>query len=667
MKSYGANLTSVLTLALAMILSPQGLSAQNQKKTSTTPQSSQSAVRATTTAASAQTNSNTIVLPVLGSGTTNFIPLWTGRQVIGNSILSQVPGGLNVAGAMTATSFFGDGSHLVNVNALTLQGLSPSAFVQTTGSNTFTGNQTITGNLTLTGFLNNALTLQGGLTDGNGQEGANILGGFTGDPATGASGNIISPGVIGATIAGGGGSYDSSILPQRPQIGSSTQLTTKQRLHSRLKLHNPSSSGVESAQVQSATAPPATGIQVGPNLVQPAANWSTIGGGLKNTAGGFASTVAGGFGNTSSGNYSTIAGGDVNEATGSESVVGGGTFNSAQGDDSTVSGGLQNTAAGLLSTVSGGGFDPHLSVVVVGPNQALGEGDTVAGGISNTANSSNSSSSCDYGPIVPCGATVGGGIANAALGTTSTVSGGTFNSAIGYDSMIPGGDGNQALGSQSFAAGINAAANYDHSFVWSDGNVGQDTGPNQFVASASGGFFFYTGGFPSTGATLPSGSGSWNSMSDRNVKENFSDVDGKALLAKLATIPIFTWNYKAQAKSIRHMGPTAQDFREAFNLGEDEKHISTVDAQGVALAAIQELYKLSREKNESLEQQLQQVKQAEDAQIAELSRKLEEKLRTVNLLEERLSRIESSLLRTASSSDTQPQMTVLRAEPTQGQ
>ena len=582
----------------------------------------------TTQSADAQTN--TIILPVLGSGTTNFIPLWTGRQVIGNSILSQVPGGINIAGAMTATSFFGDGSHLVNVNALTLQGLSPSAFVQTTGSNTFTGNQTIAGNLTLTGFLNNALTLQGGLTDGNGQEGANILGGFTGDPATGASGNIISPGVIGATIAGGGGSYDSSILPQRPQIGPSTQLTTKQHLRSRLKLHNvPSSPVGESAQVQSATAPPATGIQVGPNLVQPAANWSTIGGGLKNTAGGFASTVAGGFGNTSSGNYSTIAGGDVNQATGSESVVGGGTANSAQGDDSTVGGGNFNTASGVGSTVAGGGLGVDLG------NSALSNADTVGGGTQNLADSSVSTSQ-DNGcalELTPsnCGATVGGGQLNSALASFATVGGGQDNKASGVGSTIPGGFVNQANGEASFAAGEQATANFDYSFVWNGGmsfpsQLGiSDTGPSQFVAGALGGFFFYTSQYATTGATLPGGSGSWNSLSDRNVKENFSDVDGKALLAKLAAVPILTWNYKAQAKSIRHMGPTAQDFREAFNLGEDEKHISTVDAQGVALAAIQALYKITQEK---------------DAKIDELQQALLEQRHVVERLETRLAEVE---------------------------
>lgn len=86
------------------------------------------------------------------------------------------------------------------------------------------------------------------------------------------------------------------------------------------------------------------------------------------------------------------------------------------------------------------------------------------------------------------------------------------------------------------------------------------------------------------------------------MKANFSVVDGQALLANLAALPIATWNYTAQPDSIRHMGPTAQDFSAAFGLGEDERHISTVDAQGVALAAIQALYKQVQELQEQVAQ-----------------------------------------------------------------
>jgi hypothetical protein len=38
----------------------------------------------------------------------------------------------------------------------------------------------------------------------------------------------------------------------------------------------------------------------------------------------------------------------------------------------------------------------------------------------------------------------------------------------------------------------------------------------------------------------------------------------------------------------------AQDFAAAFAVGEDDKHIHPVDAQGVAFAAIQALYKIAK-------------------------------------------------------------------------
>lgn len=78
-------------------------------------------------------------------------------------------------------------------------------------------------------------------------------------------------------------------------------------------------------------------------------------------------------------------------------------------------------------------------------------------------------------------------------------------------------------------------------------------------------------------------------MSDRNVKSEFRAVDSDELLSKLATIPMTTWRYNAQDPSIRHIGPMAQDFYAAFGVGEDDKHITTIDADGVALAAIQAL------------------------------------------------------------------------------
>jgi hypothetical protein len=77
---------------------------------------------------------------------------------------------------------------------------------------------------------------------------------------------------------------------------------------------------------------------------------------------------------------------------------------------------------------------------------------------------------------------------------------------------------------------------------------------------------------------------------DMNVKDNFSSVDTRAVLEKLAGMPIQEWNYKTDPTSVRHIGPASQDFRAAFELnGDDETNIASVDAQGISLAAIQGL------------------------------------------------------------------------------
>ena len=52
-------------------------------------------------------------------------------------------------------------------------------------------------------------------------------------------------------------------------------------------------------------------------------------------------------------------------------------------------------------------------------------------------------------------------------------------------------------------------------------------------------------------------------VSDHDAKENFGPVDGRHILARLAAIPIETWNYKGQDPGILHIGPMAQDFAAA--------------------------------------------------------------------------------------------------------
>ena len=75
--------------------------------------------------------------------------------------------------------------------------------------------------------------------------------------------------------------------------------------------------------------------------------------------------------------------------------------------------------------------------------------------------------------------------------------------------------------------------------------------------------------------------------SDRHLKENIKVIDSDEILKKVAKLKITKWSYIED--SLRHIGPMAQDFFAAFGLGKNETTITTIDADGVALAAVQAL------------------------------------------------------------------------------
>jgi hypothetical protein len=101
--------------------------------------------------------------------------------------------------------------------------------------------------------------------------------------------------------------------------------------------------------------------------------------------------------------------------------------------------------------------------------------------------------------------------------------------------------------------------------------------------------------------------------SDRNLKTNFQTLDAQAVLERVAAMPITRWNYKRDASNVQHIGPMAQDFHASLGLnGPDDTHINTVDANGVALAAIKGMY----EKNRVLENQVKTL----EARLAALEK-----------------------------------------------
>jgi hypothetical protein len=173
--------------------------------------------------------------------------------------------------------------------------------------------------------------------------------------------------------------------------------------------------------------------------------------------------------------------------------------------------------------------------------------------------------------------------ADVALGFGNIASGGT-SVCIGMYCKSPG--------ARTLAMGYHASANFVGSIVFADASSAATVGStvnHQFVTRASGGMIFYSDTLNTMGVTLNPGSGSWATVSDRNKKENFEEVNDAVILDKIGELRISSWNYRSQARSIRHIGPMAQDFYRIFNAGENNISISTTDMDGVILSGIKGL------------------------------------------------------------------------------
>jgi len=345
---------------------------------------------------------------------------------------------------------------------------------------------------------------------------------------------------------------------------------------------------------------------------------SSVGGGYYNFISSGANTsyyswIGSGYDNSISGNgyQSVIGGGNVNSLTAPNSVIGGGNQNTLSASDSVIAGGSTNAESGNGTYAAIGGGSG---------NSVTGEYGAIAGGINNTVSSTKG--------------VIGGGNGNAVSGQAAVVSGGGFNSAGGQWATVPGGQRNAATGLASFAAGYDSNAATDGSFVWSDFASGatqlSSTAANQFLARATGGFTFWTNAANTVGATLASGSGAWASASDRNLKTDVVHVDDAVVLDKVARLPIDRWSYKSE-RGVRHVGPMAQDFYAAFGVGEDDKHITSIDEDGVALAAIKALHA----ENAALRAQLAALKASQALHDLLVDRELQRLSAVVSVSRER--------------------------------
>ncbi|MWG36001.1 tail fiber domain-containing protein [Halomarina oriensis] len=342
------------------------------------------------------------------------------------------------------------------------------------------------------------------------------------------------------------------------------------------------------------------------------------------------STVGGGgtqFDPNRAGPFGTVGGGRGNVATARFATVGGGSGNTASSSarGPTVAGGENNTATDQHATVGGGQS-----------NRAESGHDTVAGGQNNEASGGN--------------ATVAGGNSNTAGGSGAAVGGGVLHSATGDHATIPGGERNTAAGNYSFAAGLTANAADDNAFVWNDGSQYHDvdgdgtpdgfssaqdvagsgvTGEETFNVSASGGVRFVTG--PNSVTYVPGGSTGWSTTSTVAAKTDVTPVDPRAVLDGVLDAPVSTWEYvdeNGEGRGVRHIGPMAETFHRIVDVGDSDAHINSVDADGVALAAIQGLAARLDETAEELRSELAARDEHVETLAAENDR-LRERLRAV--------------------------------------
>jgi hypothetical protein len=158
--------------------------------------------------------------------------------------------------------------------------------------------------------------------------------------------------------------------------------------------------------------------------------------------------------------------------------------------------------------------------------------------------------------------------------------------ALGYRST--------ADANYSVAIGHRASSNgFTGVFVASDQSTNDSTeasANNQFMTRYAGGYRLYSNATETVGVSINAGGSSWNVISDVNRKEAFAPVDPTDVLARIRALPVSTWRYIDEAdRTVRHIGPMAQDWQRAFGFGGDGTTINMSDFDGVNLAAIQAL------------------------------------------------------------------------------
>ena len=202
-----------------------------------------------------------------------------------------------------------------------------------------------------------------------------------------------------------------------------------------------------------------------------------------------------------------------------------------------------------------------------------------------------------------------------------------YNTFIGYKADTISG----TLISNSTAIGASAIVSTSHTFVMGDENVYKwafglpttDSGNAIQVGDDA------TNG---NGASLTS-AGVWTNASSLLFKTNFIDLDNEWTLNKINSISVKKWDYKNTNET--HIGPTSEEFIEAFGVGNgtDTSHLGAIDVSGVALKGVQALI----EKVETLKEKVEGL----IIENTNYQNQLEQQQKMIQVLSDRIKAIEN--------------------------
>ncbi|HEU4451991.1 MAG TPA: tail fiber domain-containing protein, partial [Longimicrobium sp.] len=241
-------------------------------------------------------------------------------------------------------------------------------------------------------------------------------------------------------------------------------------------------------------------------------------------------------------------------------------------DDFTFAGGNQVTASDYGAFAYGDQVTVSSTVGV-----GFGSGVTVSGTAGFSAGASNV---CSGFACTAIGYTVrAGGQGSVALGYRTTANN-DYAVALGYRASNNTHTGTMVMGDESTTDSVRNQA--DNEF-----RIRYNGGIRLRVSTAANGNTPGAGG--NVGCDLTVAVPSWTCASSRTLKENYLAVDGEDVLWRIRGTPVTTWSMIGADRSVRHMGPVAEDFWRAFGLGLGETAIGLGDIDGVNFAAAKAL------------------------------------------------------------------------------